>query len=214
MNYRINFQPRSITFHYKLKVTYENLFLNNKPIMPSQVSVLNKYVVNFFKSHKLSDQVLDAWEDKQNQMRLKKTIKKQKLAHPKGVSSKYIFFCRDERKAIIEENPSMPMKDIARIMGPRWAALKSSTEPEDIKRMEKYTAMYEAEQQRYQEDKSKIIPEKTKKEPVINTAYKAFCAEERNAGNKSTIVELNQKWKDVKTDKVLMERYKEIAGKI
>jgi hypothetical protein len=182
--------------------------------MPSQVSVLNKYVVNFFKTHKLSDQVLEAWEDKQNQTRLKKTIKKQKLAHPKGVSSKYIFFCRDERKAILEENPSMPMKDIARIMGPRWTALKASTDPEDIKRLEKYTAMYEAEQQRYQEDKSKIIPEKTKKDPVINTAYKAFCSEERKTGNKSTLVELNRKWTEIKTDAVLMERYKEIAGKI
>lgn len=197
-----------------MKVTYENLFILIKPTMPSQISVLNKYVVNFFKSHKISTQVLDAWEDKQNQARLKKTIKKQKLAHPKGVSSKYIFFCRDERKAILEEHPSMPMKDIARIMGPRWAALKASTEPEDIKRIEKYTAMYEAEQQRYREDKSKIIPEKPKKDSVINTAYKAFCSEERKAGNKSTIVELNHKWKEVKTDKALMERYKEIAGKI
>lgn len=195
-------------------MTYDKPVSYNKPIMPSQVSVLNKYVVNFFKTHKLSDQVLEAWEDKQNQTRLKKTIKKQKLAHPKGVSSKYIFFCRDERKAILEENPSMPMKDIARIMGPRWTALKASTDPEDIKRLEKYTAMYEAEQQRYQEDKSKIIPEKTKKDPVINTAYKAFCSEERKTGNKSTLVELNRKWTEIKTDAVLMERYKEIAGKI
>lgn len=182
--------------------------------MPSQVSVLNKYVVNFFKSYKLPEQVIGAWEDKQNQTRLKKTIKKQKLAHPKGVSSKYIFFCRDERKAILEENPSMPMKDIARIMGPRWASLKTSTKPEDIERMKKYSVMYEAEHQRYQEDKSKIIPEKIKKDPVINTAYKAFCFEERANGNKSTIVELNQKWKEVKTDKVLIQKYKEIAGKI
>lgn len=182
--------------------------------MPSQISVLNKYVVNFFRSHNISTQILEDWEDKQNQTRLKKTIKKQKLAHPKGVSSKYIFFCRDERKTILEENPSMPMKEIARIMGPRWTALKRSTDPEDIKRLEKYAAMYEEERERYREEKSKIIPEKIKKDPVINTAYKAFCAEERKTGNKSTIVKLNQKWKEVKTDKVSMERYKEIAGKI
>lgn len=180
----------------------------------SQVSMFNKYVTNFFKTQKVPDQIVEAWEDKQNQDRLKKTIRKQKLAHPRGVSSKYIFFCKEERKTILESNPSLPMKEIARIMGPRWDDLKKSKDPQDIQRMEKYTQLYEAEQQRYQEDKSKIIPEKTKKDPVINTAYKAFCSEERKSGNKSTIVELNQKWKEVKTDKVLMDRYKEIAGKI
>ena len=182
--------------------------------MPSQTATVNKYVVNFLRTQQVPDQLMNAWEDKQNQSRLKKTVKKQKLAHPKGVSSKYIFFCRDERVTILNENPSMPMKEVVRIMGPRWAALKESKNPEDIAKLAKYTALYEAEQARYREDKSKIIPEKPKKDHIVNTAYKAFCAEERAAGNKSTLVELNQKWKTQKKDKVAMDRYKQIAGKI
>lgn len=182
--------------------------------MPTQLAIVNKYVVNFFKTQNVSDNVISSWGDKQNQTRLKKTIKKQKLAHPKGVSSMYIFFCRDERKVILEENPSLPMKEIACIMGPRWKKLKESTKPEDKERMNRYAELYETEQQRYQSDKLKIIPEKEKKDATINTAYKAFCSEERNAGNKSTIVQLNKKWKEVKNDKEMLEKYKEIAGKI
>lgn len=182
--------------------------------MPSQSTIVNKFVLNFLRSKKLSEDVLEAWEDKQTQVNLKKTIKKQRLVHPRGIINPYIFFCREERAAILKEQPNLAMKEIACIMGPRWTALKESSLQEDVDRVKRYEQMYEDERKRYNEEKRAQEPARSKKEQVINTAYKAFCDEERRSGNKATIVELNNKWKTVRKDRDLLERYKHIAGKV
>ena len=188
--------------------------LQNKKNMPCQASVISKFVLNFLRSKKVSDDIVDAWEDKQTQTTLKRTIKRQRLVHPRGIINPYIFFCREDRPKILQEQPELPMKKVACIMGKRWAELKASTKPEDIERIKKYEMAYEEERKRYAEEKQILEPSRPKKEQVINTAYKAFCDAERKAGNKATIVELNTKWKTVRKDESLMEVYKAAAGKV
>lgn len=182
--------------------------------MPSQTSIVNKFVLNFLRSRKVTDDVVDAWEEKNIQSNLKKTIKKQRLVHPKGIINPYIFFCRDERGVLLAEQPHLTMKELACLMGPRWVALKESTRPEDVERIRTYEQMYEDERKRYNDEKRIQEPAKSKKEPQINTAYKAFCDEKRKAGSRETIVELNNKWKTVRKDVELLARYNQLAGKV
>lgn len=182
--------------------------------MPSQTSIVNKFVLNFLRSRKVTDEIVDAWEEKHVQTNLKKTIKKQRLVHPKGIINPYIFFCREERPVILVDHPHLTMKELACMMGPRWKALKESTRQEDVDRIARYEHMYEEERRRYCDEKRINEPARAKKDHPINTAYKAFCDEERKSGNKDTIVELNSKWKTVRKDMELLERYKQLAGKV
>ena len=181
--------------------------------MPSHTSIVNKFVLNFLRSKKVTDDVVNAWEEKHIQANLKKTIKKQRLVHPKGIINPYIFFCSEERSSILAEHPHMTMKEIACVMGPRWKALKGSTRQEDIDRVARYEQMYAAERLRYNDEKSEQEPFRPRKEQVINTAYKAFCLAERKAGNRTPIVELNNKWQAVRKDAELLGMYKQMAGK-
>lgn len=181
--------------------------------MPSQTSVVSRFVSNFLRSKKVTDEVVSAWEEKHIQANLKKTIKKQRIVHPKGIINPYIFFCSEERSAILAEHPHLTMKEIACLMGPRWKALKESTRQEDIDRIARYEQMYATERMRYNEEKNEQEPTRPKKEQLINTAYKAFCKAERKAGNRAPIIELNNKWQSVRKDAELLSKYKQMAGK-
>jgi hypothetical protein len=163
------------------------------------VKVLNKFVTNFLKTQDLSPDVADAlvnaWSEKTMQAKFKTTVKNGRLVHPKGVVSKFLFFCTDERPKIREEFPDMPLVKVTCELGKRWADFSKSTNPEDIKRMERYTELFNEDQERYKTEKQKIEPEKQKKVHVLDTPYKKFCAAEREKNKSITIVDLNAKWK-------------------
>lgn len=181
--------------------------------MPSHTAIVNKFVLNFLRSRKVSPDVVDAWEDKALQSNLKKTIKKQRIVHPRGIINPYIWFCKEERAAILAENPQITMKQLACKTGPLWVALKQSEKPEDVARVKGYIEKYQEERRRYNEEKNVMEPPRIKKEQSIDTPYKAFCYFERKSGNKATIVELNRQWKTVRKNPELFEKFKQLARK-
>lgn len=166
------------------------------------VKAVNKIVTAFLLTNKVDDEVKAAWNDSKMQKRLKKTIQTEKVPKPRGLKGSYLFFCDDERQKIKEEfakkadGKPVPTAQITCELGRRWSIFVKSTDPEDLKRMERYNAGFYLEQDRYAEEKRMLNLDKPKKEPVMDNAYRVFAHEERSKC-KQTFAEINAKWKTV-----------------
>jgi len=148
---------------------------------------------------------------------LKKRKKKSKNA-PKNVSGPYIFFCKEEREKVKEDNPEMSAKEIMSELGKRWQLIKDT----DV--VIKYKEMSKADKDRFEEEMKNYVPngdeEETKKErkqkvkkdknapknPV--TMYQLFCKEKReelkkdkDITGKEIMKKLGEIWKTFKEDK-------------
>lgn len=169
----------------------------------AQFYAVNKFVCNFIESLKLDDFVLAAWKDKSNQTRLKTAVKKTTAKNPKRIVSKYLYFCQDERVAVLNENPGMKIRDVTCELGKRWQAFQAKPDP---KRMARITELFETDKKRYDEAKIDLAPKKPKK--IVKSPYLAFCSTERKINPKITMKELGLKWNEIKKDSIAFESYK------
>ena len=76
----------------------------------------------------------------------KKSKKKKKRTGPKRACSSYIFFCKEMRATIKEENPTIESKEIMKELGVRWNTAKTAGE------VEKWVKMAADDKVRYKEE--------------------------------------------------------------
>jgi hypothetical protein len=113
---------------------------------------INKYMKTFIENNVDDDEaVLEQWNDKSNQTKLKaigKKVKKEKKDPdaPKGKLNAYMFFCKDMRSTVVQENPNMKPKEILSELGSRWNQIKETREAK------KYQKLAEADKIRYNEE--------------------------------------------------------------
>jgi high mobility group protein B3 len=148
---------------------------------------------------------------------------------PRRPLSGYMFFCKNMRNTIKEENPELSGKDITTELGRRWKSLSD-------KEKQPYLDMQNEDKQRYAEEKGdakkpepkKPEPKKTEskkpepkkpepkievkkpesKKPSSDRAFKSFCEERREDvesdhpewNSKKVDAELSKLWKQLSLD--------------
>lgn len=164
---------------------------------------INKHVIAFIESNQsivdesVKSRLIDEWNDKQNANRLKSIVRKIFSKNPKRLSSKYLFFCADERVKIIEEHPEMNIKQVTCELGARWKAFNANPDPE---RMEMITRLFEEDKKRYDDAKVEIKSNEKPQKKIKRSNYVVFCDRERKRCPKMTIKEIAVLWRRLKDD--------------
>ena len=86
---------------------------------------------------------------------LKKMKKKMKSGRPKKTTSAFIYFCKDIRPIIKEENADMSHPDVMREIGKRWKELKASNIAKDKRALAKYEKANVKDKERYDAEMEK-----------------------------------------------------------
>ena len=166
----------------------------------------NQYIIDFLQTNAkdMADELIEAWNDKNNQKKFnkitKKACKKPKKAKdplkPKQAKSAYMFFCSEERKNITD----MKAKEVLVELGKRWKEFKLDQENEQ--ELEKYNKLAEKDKTRFQEEmecyKSKIesdteISNKSETDDTDTDTEKKQNEERETEKPKSTIKEIKNK---------------------
>ena len=183
-----------------------------------QTKNINEFVTAFLKTLDVDVDVLDAWNNKDNQKKLTKLVDKGKKVRkdptkPKRSKSSYLFFCQDNRK---DMDSNLSATQVTTELGKMWKELKGRSDSEANLSMDRYTMEAEQDKVRYQKEMSTYVPrdmtKKVKKDPNkpkrSKSSYIFFCArhraeikEEFKGGSSVSVVrELGKRWQDLKID--------------
>jgi len=104
--------------------------------------------------------------------------KKKDPKAPKKWSNAFIYFSKEMRKQVKEENPDMESTDIMRHLGKLWSKVKGT------RKAEKYDKMVDEDKKRYEKEMEGYTPgegyeKKEKKSPKSKSAYILWCADNR-----------------------------------
>lgn len=120
--------------------------------------------------------------------------KKCKRSGPKRGLTAYIFFCKEHRQILKDEDPDMSTKDITSELGKRWKALSDKDKKPFVKLAEKDKERYQDEKKTWVETDSPV-EEKTpakksksekKTKPVKEKSSKKTKSEKKSKSEKST----------------------------
>ena len=145
------------------------------------INLLNKVRKRFQKDdvmQALTSEIEPHMDKKKNKKKKKKKIKDDNK--PKRNVSAYIFFCKEHRVVIKENNPGLTPKEITHKLGVQWNAVKNTLE------VEKYNKMADDDKQRYMKEIESYTPPVTedvtppkKKTKKPKSAYQFFLIEAR-----------------------------------
>ena len=76
-------------------------------------------------------------------------VKKKKSGRPKRTTSAFLFFCKEVRPMIKEENVNINNREIMRVLGKRWKELKASDSAKDKRDLAKYNNASTKDKERY-----------------------------------------------------------------
>nr|AEG74031.1 HMGbox protein [Apopellia endiviifolia (species B)]AEG74035.1 HMGbox protein [Apopellia endiviifolia (species B)] len=68
---------------------------------------------------------------------------------PKRALGPYMYFCKDQRKEIQEQNPTMSFGDIGRVLGSQWGKLNEKEKQKYIRKAQTDKRRYVKEMKRY-----------------------------------------------------------------
>ena len=74
---------------------------------------------------------------------------KKKFSGPKRSLTSYIYYCKEHREKIKEQNPDMSPKEITSLLGKQWRSL-------DEKGKKPYNKLAKKDKERYEKEKSKL----------------------------------------------------------
>jgi hypothetical protein len=150
--------------------------------------LVSEYVKLFLESNSVEEDIVEKWDNEENQKKLDKVIKGQqkkdekkkakkqekKNKHkdePKKPKSAYICFCTEKRKDVKDTNDGISNTDIMAELGKLWKTL-SETEKA------KWTKVADSDKKRYEEEMKKFYdehPEEVKVEkPKIKKPVSAY----------------------------------------
>lgn len=179
---------------------YESLALEDKLRYQAEKSNMPKKEKKSKKTQTVSEDVVS--EDVSTKRKPKKI---KDLSKPKRGKSSYLFFCSDERKNVLEQNPQLKAKEITVELANRWKQLKESNSD----RVNYYENLSKQDRDRYESEKQTLNtpqqvvaheePPKTKK---LN-GFQLFSQDNRkkiNASGKSAkevTEQLTLQWKNL-----------------
>lgn len=197
--------------------------------------LVSEYVKLFLESNSVEEDVIEKWDDNENQKKLekfikgqqkkddKKKVKKQEKKNkhkdePKKPKSAYICFCTDKRHEVKDKNDGISNTDIMSELGKMWKSLsegdKAKWEKVAIEDKQRYATemknFYTEHPEEVKEEKSKI------KKPV--SAYVIFSNMKRpevkisnpDSSPKQILTLLGKLWNELSEDD--KEQYKELAA--
>ena len=197
--------------------------------------LVSEYVKLFLESNSVEEDVIEKWDENENQKKLekfikgqqkkddKKKVKKQEKKNkhkdePKKPKSAYICFCTDKRQEVKDKNDGISNTDIMSELGKIWKSLsdgdKTKWEKVAIEDKQRYATemknFYTEHPEEIKEEKSKI------KKPV--SAYVIFSNIKRpdvkksnpDSSPKQILTLLGKLWKELSEDD--KEQYKELAA--
>lgn len=146
------------------------------------LSNINKFMTGFIETN-ADEEVLEQWNDKSNQRKLKAVgnkVKKQKDPNaPKGKLNAYMFFCKDMRSTVISENPEMKPKEILQELGARWNNIKETSAARKYNKMASDDKIrYDAEMAEYKREEENKDDEEEKPDDLNKkniTELRAMC---------------------------------------
>ena len=183
-------------------------------------NTINAFIIDFLNEN-CDNSVLEQWNECQEVFKKKFTTKKSKskkdINKPKQASSGYMFFCKEQRAVVHDENPELSNTEVIRELGKRWKALSDK---------EKYNDLAIEDKNRYKSEMTNYVPssdddsdentptKRTKKTKDPNApksaknAYILFSIDERIALTKSNsnlkgtaiLSEIGSRWKKLKAN--------------
>jgi hypothetical protein len=160
----------------------------------------------------------DAWVSNENQKKIGSIVglkPREVLAGPQRNLSAYLFFCKEQRPTILEENPGIKPNQVMTLFGKKWRPL---TDEEKAP----FVEMAQADKTRYEESKQRN-KNRSKQHNTKQTAYILFSNEERpkikaempDLSTTETIKELGKRWRQAKVDnpQLLTEKFGYIIPK-
>jgi hypothetical protein len=145
----------------------------------------------------------DLWNTNENQKRLGSIVglkPREVLAGPQRNLSAYLFFCKEQRPAILQENPGIKPNQVMTLFGKKWRPLSEEEKAP-------FVEMAQLDKSRYEESKQ-LTKNKSKQPNTKQTAYILFSNEERpkiksempDLSTTETIKELGKRWRQAKLD--------------
>ena len=189
---------------------------------------IKDFVIGFIKENvdeSKSDEVLKAWNSKENSDKLKDVLKTKKKAKnedkPKKTKSAYMFFCDENRGLIKEENEEISPTDIMKCLGDRWKVLKNSKDESDIIKLKAYNEQslndrirFEQEMEKFQsnnDDNTSKVKPKTKLVKVSSPSKKTNGYIKFSKSNRDKYKEDNPSMSAQDITKLLSVAWKELS---
>lgn len=183
-----------------------------------KLSMLNSINQLVFSDLSLTQEQKDAWISNDSQKRLGSVVglkPREVLAGPQRNLSAYLFFCKEQRPTILEENPGIKPNQVMTLFGKKWRPLT-------VEEKAPFVEMAQADKLRYEESKQRS-KNRTKQQNTKQTAYILFSNEERpkikadlpDLSTTETIKELGKRWRQAKIEhpQLLTEKYGYIVPK-
>ena len=167
----------------------------------------------------------EEWAELTTKTKKTRKSKKKKRSGPKRACSSYIFFCKEMRETIKQEDPNIESKDIMKELGVRWNTAKLADG------IEKWVKMAADDKVRYQEESASestsesesevtdvvnelIEEEEPKKKKRKRKAKKAVVVEEEVVEEDEVVEEAPKKASSKKKKKkvLAMKYWKETVG--
>jgi hypothetical protein len=163
---------------------------------------MNEYVQAFLLEHG-SEELLEKWNDQENQEEFSKLIPKVSKTKttktvkdpnkPKRGKSSYLFFCADNRSKVKAElGEDAKATEVTAALGVKWNELKNSTKASDKKKVQKYEAEAQEDKERYEAEISQYDPPSD--EEIMNAKKsKKLPAEKKTTEKKTTEKKTSEK---------------------
>lgn len=142
----------------------------------SIVRVTSDFVVKFLNEnvldHNVRKDIVDRWLDQKNEKAMRDCVDGKCFSrNPPRVVSKYLYFCDDERRVLLDEInrgliPNMNIRELTKELGRRWQKFVSETNGLETKscsdqsirnRIQAINDAYEKDKERYYRQKNEYI---------------------------------------------------------
>ena len=209
------------------KISINNIiidFFNNE--IPDEE--LRDQVISKFTSEGVQNKILGVIENTKNKKRTKKEKSKKNNGSKKPLSA-YIYFCKENRSKIKEENPDSDVKEITCILAKEWNKIKNDSE-----KCAKYLKLASEGKEKYNQEKENVVDKNIKNggeldyskkngKSVIKkarTSYILYCSDMRKIVKeenpelkpKEILTKLGEKWREEKNNHTsVYEKYINMA---
>lgn len=180
-------------------------------------TLLSEVLASSLKSENDRNRVLEAWNGKKTEVNKllnnssRSKPRKDPNAPKKAVSS-YICYCNEQRPAVRQKNPNMPITEVAKLLGTMWKALSDKQKEKYAKLANQDKARYENEMKSYTppegsqdvQTKGRSRKERTGPKKAMN-AYMYFGQAMRpklkgKVDSKDMMSEIGRLWKELPDD--------------
>lgn len=124
---------------------YYNRLVNVTDVFyDSHRDLIEKVCIELNASEKIDD-MIDRYLDSSVKLKAKKDPNQ-----PKRSKTSYMFFCEENRAAVLKKNPTAKLGDVSKILGNQWKALSDKKKAKFVKLADEDKVRYEGDMEKYQ----------------------------------------------------------------